>query len=425
MQDTEVTMRRIGVLFYSFVLLANAHYDAATEFKAYILELLEISIIDDEHLKYLAENLEKDQIVNPLNCNIHPCNSLQLLHSDALELHLQGDIDRVDFEKWLTKLLIKHKSDSHNREETKKQTKTLWKFIPQRLSLGKNFACAVNSERKAVCWNGRDKCFSNSTLNAPILPTMPESVDQITSGDSHACWLEKNGEHRCAGCDPKMEFLHKQQNTIVQISTKFSTHCTLNEEGSVRCRNNKGQIVKATPTDLGVVTYLSLGLLHSCAILEDGKARCWENNRKTPKSVPSDLGSLTQISVGGIHTCALQASGSVRCWGGNKFGQSNVPKDLGFVTQISTALTHSCALEKSGSAKCWGHIPEFLNSWLSAGEPYLQLSTSDERLCVLNRVGKVQCVNLIPEEALLQLTPPEDLEVLVDDLVPSPSLRGT
>jgi len=161
--------------------------------------------------------------------------------------------------------------------------------------------------------------------------------------------------------------------------------------GFARCWgfNHKGQI--DAPSDLGVVTQVSAGGLHSCALTVDGFVRCWGSSTYGQANPPSDLGVVTQVSAGAYHSCALTVAGLVRCWGRDNFLVTDVPLDLGLVAQVSSGLNYSCALTVDGVVRCWGE-----NNFGKANTPsnlgeVIQVSAGDRHSCALTVDGLVRC----------------------------------
>jgi pyridoxal phosphate enzyme (YggS family) len=61
----------------------------------------------------------------------------------------------------------------------------------------------------------------------------------------------------------------------------------------------------------------------------------WGWNSYGQADVPADLGPVTAIAAGQIHTVALRTDGMVRAWGANGDGQTGVPSYLGAATAIA------------------------------------------------------------------------------------------
>jgi len=180
-------------------------------------------------------------------------------------------------------------------------------------------------------------------------------VDDVSTGDDHACALLRTRQARCWG---------------------------VNDNGAL---GDGTTIDRATPavvggnTPLAGVVQISAGVFHTCAVLEDTTARCWGLNASgqlgdgttTQRNAPVVVGGSTplsgvvEISAGQVHTCARLADGTVSCWGSNFFGQigdggrgsSQTPVGvvgLSGISGISAGAFHSCAVRLSGQALCWG-----------------------------------------------------------------------
>ena len=133
--------------------------------------------------------------------------------------------------------------------------------------------------------------------------------------------------------------------------------------------------------NLGQVTQLTAGSSHTCALISNGTVRCWgsSSDGELGNGVPVDagapaqsspvqvvnLGFVTQIAAGGLHTCAVLGDGTIRCWGENIRGElgngSNVdsstsvqPTAVTGATQVTAGLFHTCALINDGTVRCWG-----------------------------------------------------------------------
>ena len=117
-------------------------------------------------------------------------------------------------------------------------------------------------------------------------------------------------------------------------------------------RNSQGQTT--IPPNLGSVTQITAGSLHTCAITTAGTPVCWGNNDEGQTTIPPNLGSVTQITAGGFHTCAITTGDTPVCWGYNTHGQTTIPPNLGSVTQITAGLYHTCAIATAGTPVCSG-----------------------------------------------------------------------
>lgn len=155
---------------------------------------------------------------------------------------------------------------------------------------------------------------------------------------------------------------HECDPTITAIITNAKQHQTT-------------YAFKATVTNCGDTSQISVGDYHSCAIKTNGNLFCWgsndygqladgsTNNTSAPPATPT-LTDTTQVSAGREHTCAITTDKQLYCWGRNHRGQlgdgTNTDKKthnnpiMNNAKQVSTSYRHSCAIKGNGRLFCWG-----------------------------------------------------------------------
>jgi alpha-tubulin suppressor-like RCC1 family protein len=237
----------------------------------------------------------------------------------------------------------------------------------------------------------------------PIAPTITDAI-AITTGDGHACMLEKSGAVSCVGVNdsgqlgsgngttrPTMAPVVGLSSGVVAVAAGLYHSCALKGDGTVVCwgQNDWGQLGNTTVQQSSVpmpvaglpgpVQAISAGGQNSCAITNDGNLWCWGyvvslgNGQTGSSGVPvqvTDLSSVIAISIGEVHACAVTQAGAVYCWGsqlegrlGNGVDDGN--KDIlkpvqvtglssGFVS-VAAGSNDSCALKSDGSVYCWGY----------------------------------------------------------------------
>jgi len=122
-----------------------------------------------------------------------------------------------------------------------------------------------------------------------------------------------------------------------------------------------GNIVR----DMGPVTQIVAGTLHSCAATSANnfikRGVCWGYNvngqvlyPKAGLNLPWDAEDLQMIASGERHNCGIRTAGQTAfCWGWNHFKQSD-PVPVGQIYQIGVGDLNSCAILATGQVKCWG-----------------------------------------------------------------------
>ena len=237
------------------------------------------------------------------------------------------------------------------------------------LALGRTHTCGVTSDGEAKCWgnneNGRLGDGTTSNRSRPVsVAGINNTVQTISSGDSHSCVLTQPNGIKCWG-----------YNKYGQLGDGITTDRTIPAD--------------VTGLTTGVLS-MSLGSHHSCALIDRGGVVCWGmnnwrqvgvsaiENQVTAVDVTNLYSGVMSISAGGLHTCALTNSGGVKCWGFNTFGQLGVtnnystntwrstPVDVTGLTSGVSAISaggyHTCAVTIAGGVACWGS-----NNWRQLG----------------------------------------------------------
>jgi alpha-tubulin suppressor-like RCC1 family protein len=234
------------------------------------------------------------------------------------------------------------------------------------VSLGTNFACALDSSGAAYCWglNTSGQLGNPATAAHFLVPTAVTSQAAVSAGYLHSCTIS-SGKAYCWGDNSDGE-LGNGSTASSSVPVAVSTSGVLS----------------------GVtLTQVSAGFFFTCALSTTGAVYCWGfnadgelgNNSTTNSSVPvavSTAGVLSGVTVtqitadSGFNACALGAAGAAYCWGKNSDGQlgnntltsSSVPVAVSTagvlagktLTQITAGNDLTCALDSAGLAYCWG-----------------------------------------------------------------------
>ena len=240
------------------------------------------------------------------------------------------------------------------------------------VSLGTNFACALDSANAVYCWglNTSGQVGNPATGTHFLVPTAVTSQSTISAGYAHSCMI-RNGRAYCWGDNTYGELGNGTTTSsstpvavstsgalsgviLTQITAGYYFTCALSSTGSVYCwgRNAEGELGNGTTTassipvavsTSGVLAGITVTQITSdagqseCALGSNGAAYCWGynsngqlgNNTVTNSSVPVAVSTsgvlsgvtLTQVSAGTNSTCALSSAGAAYCWGGNSNGQ--------------------------------------------------------------------------------------------------------
>jgi alpha-tubulin suppressor-like RCC1 family protein len=190
------------------------------------------------------------------------------------------------------------------------------------VSVGYEIACALRSDRQAVCWGyGAEGQLGDGAYTSSDIPV---PVDQSASGP------------------------------FVSVSSGHDHSCAITPAGAVWCwgNNGLGQLGAPSPLYQGVPLQAAVGGAdrleahsagHTCA-LRGGAAFCWGTNSTGQLGDGGQPGGITarrvaggatfqSVTTGFGHSCAIDAAGALWCWGSNALGQlgtgagasSNVP----------------------------------------------------------------------------------------------------
>jgi len=234
--------------------------------------------------------------------------------------------------------------------------------VSTQVTLGRGFACALQSSGEVKCWGLNDAGQvvedGNYEYHSPVTTPGIGNAVEVSSGNIHSCARLSDGHVECWG-----------SNAWRQLGVDFE--------------QLDGNFDYPTPVDgITNAAQISAGGNHSCAVLTTGEVDCWGSNYNgqvgddtneeviSPFAVPG-ISNAIQVSGGEMHTCALLSNGHVQCWGDNSKGQlgdgttdwSVTPvtvTGLANATQISVGSDHSCALLSTGQIKCWGYTMDGL-----------------------------------------------------------------
>jgi alpha-tubulin suppressor-like RCC1 family protein len=234
------------------------------------------------------------------------------------------------------------------------------------VSLGTNFACALDASGAAYCWglNTSGQVGNPATAAHFLVPTAVTSQAAVSAGYTHSCTIS-SGRAYCWGD---------------------------NSDGELGNGSTTSSSVPVAVVTSGVLSGVTLseitaGFFFTCALSTTGAVYCWGfnadgelgNNSTGNSSVPVAVSTsgvlagvmVTQITAdSGFNACALGGTGAAYCWGRNSDGQlgnntvisSSVPVAVSTsgvlsgktLTQVSAGNDLTCALGSTGLAYCWG-----------------------------------------------------------------------
>ena len=252
----------------------------------------------------------------------------------------------------------------------------------QQLSLGRDFACALRSDRGVSCFGWRDDGhLGDNVADGGVAPGPVEVLRAVThfpfrpvatlaSGYEGSCATDPDGGLSCWGsinsdpfgspyapvyvATPASRLLRADAGAAANLFEGASTHstqtCAVVRGGSVRCSS-------------------------WIRVLADGSPEVISNPADYPVTdiVRVDgtlLTGVVEVRVGSSHACGRLGDGTVWCWGSNRYAQLGAtPPDgdgggvgssaaravpgISAATSLGVGDVFSCAL-MGGDVRCWG-----------------------------------------------------------------------
>ena len=194
---------------------------------------------------------------------------------------------------------------------------------------------------------------------------------------------------------------------LPQISARGPNQtCAITSDNALRCWGDNTYGQASVPSDLGLVSQVSVGGYYTCAVTIANTLRCWGDNTYGQASVPSDLGLVSQVSAGAYHTCAVTSINALRCWGLNNYGEAAVPSDLGSVSYVIASDRYTCVITNTNAIRCWGQNWYGQATTPSNLGPISQFSTGGHHTCAVTNANTLRCWG---DNSFGEATVPSDL----------------
>jgi hypothetical protein len=172
---------------------------------------------------------------------------------------------------------------------------------------GYSHTCVVLAANRSVY------CFGMNDNWQLEVPPGVVNVTAIDSKNYQTCvvsGIAGNGSISCWGGNGAFQYLLPFEfggDRASLVATGWTFWCATSSHGKLYCEG-----IQYPP--ISTVRVLGAGLFHACASLQNETVTCWgvpEANKTVP---PDNLGGVTKLTGGWLHTCALH-SGRSTCWG--------------------------------------------------------------------------------------------------------------
>jgi alpha-tubulin suppressor-like RCC1 family protein len=206
------------------------------------------------------------------------------------------------------------------------------------LTAGMNHACALRSNRSAVCWG----------LNFAGESSPPQdTLRQVSAGETSTCGIRTDGSVICWGADQGTPL---PAGAFVQISTGSTGACAISADRRLNCWGGikNPRIELASPP-----RQVAVGRYPTCVLDDGGTVLCWSQYQGSLNGSPP--GQFKQIDAGYLWACGVKRDGSVSCWGADGLESGLPAAPIGNFEEVSVGLTHACAVSTEGAVACWGN----------------------------------------------------------------------
>lgn len=329
-------------------------------------------------------------------------------------------------------------------------------LLASTLTVGHQFACALDTDGKAWCWGAND--YGQLGIGEPGDKGVPTPVNtgltfkQIHAGQYHACAISTDDDAYCWGNGASGRLGQGSTNsafspTKVDSDIKFrmisaggALTCAVSLSNDAYCWGGNGNAKTGQGTTSGSTTspalirgdykYLSVsaGYYQGCGLTTDNVAVCWGNSNLGRLGVGDTTGNLydpTPIAVdekfryvetGSAYTCGLTIDDDAWCWGVGGSGQTGfgvadtvwaprkVLGDHKFST-MSVRFAHTCATKANGEAWCWGNAGagrlgtgsttnESIPVQVDSNLSFAYVGTGHSHTCGVTTEGRVYCWGL-------------------------------
>lgn len=204
-------------------------------------------------------------------------------------------------------------------------------LIEGKLAGASGYACAVDAQKKVICWGS----------GAQWDPGSPADADKVfvAVGSKSRCAIGSDGSVTCVGD------LTNPTGSFKQVGvTNNNQGCGIGSDDTLKCWGTKGATWTLPP---GKFKFLSAGADYVCAVSDAGAIACFGDGAAAMGQTPA--GSFERVYVDELTGCGVGA-GVLSCWGSDA---DDVPPSTAGA-QVAIGDDFVCALESSGKITCFG-----------------------------------------------------------------------
>ena len=248
------------------------------------------------------------------------------------------------------------------------------------VSCARVYTCAVDTSQSVRCWGQNFDSLLGVNKDAHIsrVPVNPTLCSGAYIGDfSGSCVMLNASTAIVAASNLSSSLSGGSVSLSVSFIISGKVHGTqqpgvyvrdlpISQVSPTLIRSNSSSVITFSGS-FATAASVGCGGAHSCAIMFSGELFCWGSNaagqlgdrsvidRSIPTSITQDIGQLSKVALGHLHSCMLTSAGRLACWGDNRFGQLGDNSTVGRTSpvtvllstasqQVSLGSRHTCAL---------------------------------------------------------------------------------
>lgn len=264
----------------------------------------------------------------------------------------------------------------------------------ERVSLGRDHGCGLDSEGKVACWGAREYRWGE-----PIPSRLPfhGAFSRVDSG-AFTCALATSGEIVCGEGS-----FSPPAGTFRDLAVSQFAVCGIDLAGAISCAGAPdSRAPDLTDPPAGSYVSLTLSDFHGCALDGAGGVKCWgagepddDDEFPNARQASPPTGRFEKVVAGSAFTCGLTSLETIECWGEGFTSCSSAECVMheapsGNYIDLDVEAFTVCALRAAGEIVCFGY-----GDAIPPGDvppsPFASVHAGDGFACGRRTTGELEC----------------------------------